>query len=214
MSNSEKIAQHLLDIRAVKLAPKDPFTWASGMRSPIYCDNRVTLSYPAIRNDLKLAFAGLARKYDDIDCIAGVATAGIAHGALLADALDLPYIYVRSSAKSHGRQNQIEGELKEGARLLVVEDLLSTGGSALKAVEALRATGAEVAAVFAVFTYGFDQAKTNFDEHNCTFETLTDYPTLLRQAKTMKYITEAEADTLSKWQADPKAWYAEHFTND
>ena len=141
MQNDALIAQKLLQINAIKLSPQTPFTWASGIKSPIYCDNRVTLSYPEVRNLIRQSFTQLAKRYPEVDYIAGVATAGIAHGALLADALNLPYIYVRSKAKEHGRQNLIEGELRAGAKLLVVEDLISTGGSSIKAVEALRVAG-------------------------------------------------------------------------
>jgi len=141
MNFEQKIAQKLLQIKAIKLSPQNPFTWASGLRSPIYCDNRVTLSYPAVRQEIKLGLAEVAAQFDDYDAIAGVATAGIAHGALLADYLGLPFSYVRASAKSHGRQNQIEGEIAEGARLLVIEDLISTGGSSIEAVKVLQAAG-------------------------------------------------------------------------
>ena len=207
MSNAASIARHLLNIKAVKLRPEDPFTWASGMRSPIYCDNRITLSYPAIRNDIKNAFVDLAKTYEGINMIAGVATAGIAHGALLADALDLPYIYVRSSNKSHGRQNQIEGELFKDANILVIEDLISTGGSSIQAVNVLRDAGANVAAVLAIFNYGFQKATDNFKNADCPFQTISSYPILLEEAKAMDYISDAHLETLKSWNASPETWF-------
>jgi orotate phosphoribosyltransferase len=207
MSNAASIARHLLNIKAVKLRPDDPFTWASGMRSPIYCDNRITLSYPAIRKDIQKAFVDLAKSFEGITMIAGVATAGIAHGALLADALDLPYIYVRSSNKSHGRQNQIEGELFPDANILVIEDLISTGGSAIQAVEVLRAAGAQVAGVLAIFNYGFQKAIDNFQRANCTLQTISSYPILLEEAKAMDYISADHLETLKAWSASPETWF-------
>ena len=157
MNVEKQVAQNLLQIKAIKLSPQNPFTWASGMRSPIYCDNRITLSYPEARNLIKMSFAKLASSFAGIDMIAGVATAGIAHGALLADQLNLPFCYVRSSPKEHGRQNQIEGEIHQEASILVVEDLISTGSSSLDVVHLLREKGYQVAGVIAIFDYGFEK---------------------------------------------------------
>lgn len=211
MNNAATIARHLLNINAVKLQADNPFTWASGMRSPIYCDNRITLSYPKIRTEIRNAFVELAKNYKDIDMIAGVATAGVAHGALLADALELPYIYVRSANKSHGRQNQIEGELFPNANILVVEDLISTGGSSIQAVNVLRDAGANVAAVFAIFNYGFEKAINNFKEAKCDFQTLSDYSALLEEAKNMEYIDQKGLETLKAWNINPQDWYSSNF---
>lgn len=213
MSVADQVARHLLDIKAVKLRPNDPYTWASGMRSPIYCDNRMTLSYPAVRTVIRDAFVDLASQFGDIDMIAGVATAGVAHGALLADAMGLPYIYVRSKPKGHGRQNLIEGEVRPGSKVLVVEDLISTGGSSILAVEALRAAGMSVVAVVAIFNYGFDKAANNFKSAGCDWATLSDYESLLSVASEMDYITKEEEATLKVWNSDPENWYSKHITN-
>ena len=206
MNYKIEVARKLLEIEAVKLRPEDPFTWASGMRSPIYCDNRLSLSYPEVRNLIKQGLSDLAQS-EVYDVIGGVATAGIPHGMLLADAEKAPYVYVRSSAKSHGRQNQIEGKMTPGARVLLVEDLISTGGSSLKAVDAIRNEGGKVDTVLAIFTYGFQKATDNATNNNCSFKTITDYPTLIQVARDMNYITEAESDTLSLWNQDPASWY-------
>jgi orotate phosphoribosyltransferase len=208
---AQKIAAHLLDIKAVKLSPQDPFTWASGMRSPIYCDNRVTLSYPLVRDDIKHAFASMVHSLGKVDMIAGVATAGIAHGALLADACKLPFCYVRSAPKSHGRQNQIEGEIPTGSHILVVEDLISTGGSSIEVVEILRAQGHYVVGVSAIFDYGFKKAADNFAHIDCKYFTLSHYEALIAQAVAQNYITPAELDILKSWNADPQNWYSSHF---
>lgn len=213
MSVADQVARHLLDIKAVKLRPSDPYTWASGMRSPIYCDNRMTLSYPAVRTVIRDAFVDLASQFGDVDMIAGVATAGVAHGALLADAMGLPYIYVRSKPKGHGRQNLIEGEVRPGSKVLVVEDLISTGGSSILAVEALRAAGMSVAAVVAIFNYGFDKAANNFKNAACDWATLSDYESLLSVASEMDYITKEEEAALKVWNSDPENWYSKHVTN-
>lgn len=207
MSIAEKVAQHLLKIKAVKLQPNDPFTWASGMRSPIYCDNRIALSYPEVRNDIRMGFVEMAAQIAAIDVVAGVATAGIAHGALLADALELPYIYVRSKPKTHGRQNLIEGEVRPGANVLVVEDLISTGGSSIAAVEALRAAEMQVQSVFAIFDYGFAKAKDNFDQAHCSYATLSNYPALLKAAVEMEYISAKDKEVLQAWNSNPDSWY-------
>lgn len=203
-----EIARNLLEIKAVKLSPTEPFTWASGLLSPIYCDNRVALSYPSVRRLIKNALAEKSRSFGDFEVVAGVATAGIPHGALLADALDKPFVYVRSSAKDHGRQNLIEGELKPGARVLVVEDLISTGGSCLQAVDALRECGAEVVGVLAIFQYGFSRATANFAAKNVVFQTLTHYDALVQEAARIRYVSESDLITLKKWRENPDAWGA------
>lgn len=206
MSVSEKLASHLLEIKAIKLQPKDPFTWASGLKSPIYCDNRMSLSNPAIRTFVKKELANLAETFGDFDGVAGVATAGIAHGAYVADELEKPFIYIRSKAKGHGRQNLIEGDITQAKKYIVVEDLISTGGSSIQAVEALRAAGGEVVGVIAIFNYGFDRATNNFKEANCAFKTLSEYKVLLQQAVKDKYITEEDKVVLDSWNSDPQAW--------
>jgi len=211
--NFEKlIAQKLLQIKAIKLSPQNPFTWASGIKSPIYCDNRVTLSYPDIRSEIKKGFAELAEQFGDFDAVSGVATAGIAHGALLAEHLGLPFSYVRSSAKAHGRQNQIEGEIAQGAKILVVEDLISTGGSSIDAVKVLQDAGYEVVAVVAIFTYQFQKAKDNFASINCKFGTISNYSAMLKEAKELDYISEKEESILQKWSSDPSGWYNANFS--
>jgi len=209
---SAELAQKLLQIKAIKLSPSDPFTWASGIKSPIYCDNRVTLSYPEIRTFVKESLSKLSEELDDYDTVAGVATAGIAHGALIADHLDKPFIYVRSKAKGHGRQNLIEGDYSNVKKALVVEDLISTGGSSIQAVEALRAEGIEVVGVIALFSYEFDKARKNFEEANCPFVTVSGYSAMLQQAKETEYITEDEYATLQDWSKDPAGWYDKHFS--
>lgn len=211
MDYSAEVAKKLLQINAIKLSPAKPFRWASGMRSPIYCDNRISLSYPEARNMVKAGLLELSNNFNDFDVLAGVATAGIPHGALLADALEKPYIYVRAKAKSHGRQNQIEGRLQEGQKVLLVEDLISTGGSSIAAVNAVRDAGGLVQGVMAIFSYGFDKAKKNFDAADCKFDTITDYDTLLTQASKDNYITDEELSILKKWRVNPESWYTENF---
>lgn len=203
-----EVAHNLLEIRAVKLQPNDPFTWASGMLSPIYCDNRVALSYPAVRTLIKNCLAKRSQDFGAFDVVAGVATAGIPHGVLLADVLEKPFIYVRSSAKDHGRRNQIEGELHQGQRVLVVEDLISTGGSCLLAVDSLREAGAEVVGVLAIFQYGFAKAHTAFAEKMIDFQTLTNYDALIQEAVRTGYVNESDLNTLKKWRENPDAWGA------
>ena len=198
-------ARSLLQIKAIKLSPQNPFTWASGLKSPIYCDNRIILSYPEIRKQVIRGLAQIASRYK-FDKIAGVATAGIAHGALLAAELDSPFVYVRSKAKGHGRQNTIEGEITGDERVLVVEDLISTGGSSLKAVEALRNEGCKVAAVLAIFSYGFSYAKQAFETANCKYETLTDYSTLIDEALLIDFINELDLSMLLRWRQNPQEW--------
>jgi len=199
LNRAATVAQKLLQIKAIKLSPQSPFTWASGIQSPIYCDNRIILSYPEVRNYIKQALASCAQEFDNFDKVAGVATAGIAHGALLADALNLPFVYVRSKAKGHGRKNLIEGELKGTERVLVVEDLISTGGSALKAVEAVKETGASVVGVLAIFSYGFTKAQLAFDAADCPFKTLSNYSVLINEALKTNYVQENDVQLLTDW---------------
>ena len=206
MDLSKEIAKSLLQINAVKLSPQNPFTWASGIKSPIYCDNRITLSFPTVRNLIINGFVEKSKAFEPFDIVAGVATAGIPHGALLADRLEKPFIYVREKAKSHGRQNQIEGLITEGAKVLVIEDLISTGGSSLKAVETLREAGCVVVGILAIFTYGFEKASTVFKEANCPFDTLSDYDTLIAQAIDNQYVMPEELATLSAWRLSPETW--------
>lgn len=202
-----KIAEFLLQIKAVKLQPKAPFTWASGWKSPIYCDNRKTLSYPTIRTHIRQAYAAaILAHFGKPDAIAGVATGGIAQGALVAQELGVPFIYVRSSAKGHGLGNQVEGYYEAGQKIVVIEDLISTGGSSLKAVEALREAGCEVKGLVAIFTYGFDLALRNFDAADCPFITLTDYDHLIDQALKSEYITENDVASLREWKSNPENW--------
>ncbi len=208
MNIAAKTARHLLEIKAVKLSPNEPFTWASGMLSPIYCDNRIALSHPAVRTFLKQCLAEQSASFGKFDVVAGVATAGIPHGTLLADALGKPFIYIRSSAKDHGRRNLIEGELQPGQRVLVVEDLISTGGSCLTAAEAVRAAGAEVVGVLAIFQYGFPKATRAFAEKNIYFQTLTNYDVLVEEAARIGYVSEQDLNTLRKWRENPEAWGA------
>jgi orotate phosphoribosyltransferase len=206
MKIATEVAKRLMQIKAIKLSPQSPFTWASGLRSPIYCDNRLALSHPDVRTFLIDSFAEKAAQFGHLDAIAGVATAGIPHGALLADRLELPFIYVRSSPKGHGRQNRIEGEVATGSRLLVIEDLISTGGSCLSAVEALRAADYKISGVLAIFSYGFSEAEERFAAADCRFDTLSSYAVLLEEAKEQNYIKEEDLLTLQAWQNNPKAW--------
>ncbi len=201
------IAKKLLQINAIKLSPAKPFTWASSWKSPIYCDNRKILSYPKTREIVKRAFADMVKnEFGTPDVIAGVATGAIAHGVLVADLLDIPFVYVRASSKRHGLTNMIEGVLKPGQTVVVIEDLVSTGGSSLKAVEALRDAGSNVLGMLAIFSYGFDVAKNNFQNANCTLKILTDYHTLIDIAADTNYIEPEEIQTLEKWRQDPGNW--------
>ncbi len=198
------IAKHLLDIQAVFLRPNQPFTWASGIQSPIYCDNRLTLSYPNVRSDIEKGLASLIKeRYPEAECLMGTATAGIAHAALTAELLGLPMGYVRGGAKKHGRNNQIEGIIKPGMKVVVVEDLISTGGSSIECVEALRQAGCEVIGLVAIFTYGLLDATRNFKEVNCDYITLTDYETLIQVALENQYIHENDLNKLKAWKKDP-----------
>lgn len=206
MDLAAEVAHRLLQINAIKLSPQKPFTWASGIQSPIYCDNRTALSFPEVRRFIIKGFAQASAIFQPFNVVAGVATAGIPHGALLAEELGLPFVYVRSKAKSHGRQNQIEGVLPEGARVLVIEDLISTGGSALKAVEALREANADVVGVMAIFSYGFDKARTAFEAAGTSFATLSTYDALLKAAAEAEYIAPEEMETLEAWRKSPETW--------
>lgn len=202
-----KVAEFLLQIKAVKLQPENPFTWASGIKSPIYCDNRKTLSYPQIRTFIRQTFVDTINKnFAKPDVIAGVATGGIAIGALVAQEMGLPFVYVRSEAKKHGLTNMIEGDVESGHNVVVVEDLISTGGSSLKAVEALREKGCTVKGMVAIFTYGFDEAEQNFKKAKCNLKTLTDYNTLINTALTKEYISEKDLESLKQWRTNPSAW--------
>ncbi|HLU87217.1 MAG TPA: orotate phosphoribosyltransferase [Taishania sp.] len=202
-----KVAEFLLQIKAVKLQPKNPFTWASGWKSPIYCDNRVTLSYPNIRTFIRQNYSEvILEKYGKPDVIAGVATGGIAQGALVAEELGLPFIYVRSSPKGHGMGNQIEGHFEEGQKVIVIEDLISTGGSSLKAVEALREAKLDVKGLVAIFTYGFEVADKNFKDAKCPYTTLTNYDILIEKALDDTYITKEDVESLKDWKINPSEW--------
>ncbi len=204
---AQKTAELLLQINAIKLQPQKPFTWASGWKSPIYCDNRITLSYPEIRNFLREHLANqIEQLYGSPDAIAGVATGAIGIGALVADYLNLPFCYVRPEAKQHGRQNKIEGYIEANQNVVVVEDLISTGKSSLLAVEALREANVNVKGMVAIFTYGFDIAEENFKNADVELHTLSDYRNLLKQAENSQYISAAEVSLLSKWREDPSNW--------
>ena len=203
------VAEKLLSISAVKVQPSNPFTWASGWKSPIYCDNRKTLSYPELRTFIKLELARLIKeKYDNADVIAGVATGAIAQGAMIADELGLPFIYIRSSPKGHGLENLIEGDLKPGQKVVVIEDLISTGGSSLKAVEAVRKAGCEVLGMMAIFTYGFPVAAEQFNSANVELTTLSNYEAVLEHLLKTNFIGKEEMATLQEWRRDPANWNA------
>ena len=204
---ASKTAELLLQINAIKLNPGNPFTWASGWKSPIYCDNRITLSFPPIRNYLKDEFAkNIEKQFGKPDVIAGVATGAIGIGLLVAEALALPFVYVRPEPKKHGRLNQIEGFLQKGQNVVVIEDLISTGNSSLMAVEALKAAGANVKGMAAIFSYGFQVAEENFKNANVDLYTLSNYENLLPLAVNKKYITEEEEKTLQEWRTSPSTW--------
>ena len=208
MENLERlIAKKLLKISAVKLQPANAFTWASGWKSPIYCDNRKTLSFPAIRNLIKVELSRIVlENFEEADAIAGVATGAIAQGAMVAEELGLPFVYVRSAPKDHGLENLIEGNLRPGQRVVVIEDLISTGGSSLKAVEAIRKNGCEVIGMAAIFTYGFPIAVEKFKEANVKLITLSNYNAVLTEALSTHYITDADMATLQEWRKDPSSW--------
>ncbi|WP_295664609.1 orotate phosphoribosyltransferase [uncultured Mucilaginibacter sp.] len=203
----QQVAEFLLQIKAIKLQPTNPFTWASGWKSPIYCDNRATLSHPTIRTYIRQNITKLiTEEFGNVECVAGVATAGIPQGVLVAQELGLPFVYVRAKAKEHGTGSLIEGEIFEGQRVVVVEDLVSTGKSSLQAVDALRAAGYNVAGLVAIFTYGFDAAAENFKKANCRFATLSNYKALINYAEEHQYITKADVELLQKWREAPAEW--------
>ncbi|MCE2617267.1 MAG: orotate phosphoribosyltransferase [Phocaeicola sp.] len=211
MKTLEKLfAEKLLRIKAIKLQPANPFTWASGWKSPFYCDNRKTLSYPSLRNFVKIEISRIIQeRFGQVDAIAGVATGAIPQGALVADELNLPFVYVRSHPKDHGLENLIEGELRPGMRVVVVEDLVSTGGSSLKAVEAIRNNGCEVIGMVASFTYGFQVSVDAFKAAKVTLVTLTNYEAVLEEALKTEYISEEDVTVLNTWRKDPAHWDVE-----
>ncbi len=203
-------AKFLLQIKAVKLNDESPFTWASGRKSPIYCDNRITLSYPEIRTFIRQRFVDtILEQFGDVDVIAGVATGGIAQGALVAQELGKPFVYVRSEEKKHGLTNQIEGEIKSGQSVVVIEDLVSTGKSSLIAVNALREKGCNVKGMVAIFTYNLDVAKKNFEDADVVLRTLTNYDRLIEVAKEEEYIKDSAMESLAKWRENPEKWSEE-----
>ena len=207
VESRRKVAEFLLRIKAIQLSPNEPFTWASGRKSPIYCDNRKVLSHPAVRTFVRqLTVEAIEKEYGKVDAIAGVATGGIALGALVAQELGLPFIYVRSKAKAHGLGNAIEGDLSVLSNVVVIEDLISTGQSSLQAVDALREAGVEVNGLIAIFTYGLPVAQAAFEASPCKWLTLTDYPTMLDQALVEGYLNDDQRSLLDAWNSDPVAW--------
>jgi len=207
---ARKTAEYLLQIKAIKLQPAKPFTWASGWKSPIYCDNRMTLSFPEVRSFIADSFASRVREfYPDAEVVAGVATGAIAHGALVADRLNLPFIYVRSGAKDHGLGNQIEGHYVKKQKVVVIEDLISTGGSSLGAVKALREAECDVLGMIAIFTYGFSKSADAFRDEGCRLDTLSNYGVLVDMAAASGYISPADVETLKEWRKDPSSWGTE-----
>jgi len=204
---ASRVAELLLEAKAIKLSPDKPFQWSSGWLSPIYCDNRVALSFPDTRTFIKKALADLIKTdYPDVDAVVGVATGGIAQGALVADVLELPFAYVRPEPKKHGMGNQIEGRLEKGQSVIIVEDLISTGGSSLKVVDALRNAGIEVAGMVAIFTYGFKVAENNFEEKDVKLSVLSHYDALISTAVEHKYVTPEQVESLSEWRVQPDQW--------
>lgn len=205
--SAKQIAGSLLQIKAIKLNPTNHFTWASGWYSPIYCDNRKILSYPAVRKQVYEAFADLiAEKYPEAEVLAGVATGAITHGVLVAEKMGKPFIYVRSAPKSHGLTNQVEGEVKPGSKVVVIEDLVSTGGSSLSAVDALKKAGCDVLGMVAIFTYGFPTAEQNFANAGVKLDTLSNYNTMIEMAIEQGYVHPDELETLKEWRRDPASW--------
>ena len=203
----EETAKILLDINAIKLNPNEPFTWASGWKSPIYCDNRIILSNPEIRNTIKMYLAQvMGKNFEKPDAIAGVATGAIGIGMLVAEHLGLPFIYVRPEAKKHGRKNQIEGEIEKGKKVMVIEDLISTGKSSIGAIRALKSYGLNVVGMIAIFTYEFNISENNFNKEKINVKTLSNYSTLLRIAQKTQYISEIECKMLEKWNGNPSSW--------
>lgn len=202
----KEIAEILLTLKAIKLNVEQPFTWASGIQSPIYCDNRMTLSHPKERNIISNALVDLCGEFSDFDVIAGVATAGIPYASILAHQLSKPLIYVRSAAKGHGRQNLIEGDFKPGQRVLLIEDLISTGGSSIKAAQNIQAQGLEVVGIAAVFSYELEAGKENFKEANIVYKTLSNYPIMLEKALELNYISDKDLASLNEWNKSPQNW--------
>ncbi|MFL2582145.1 MAG: orotate phosphoribosyltransferase [Flavobacteriales bacterium] len=207
LETAAKVAEYLLQAKAIKLQPKEPFTWSSGWKSPIYCDNRITLSFPPIRTYIRQELAkAILEKFGTPDVIVGVATGAIAQGALVAEELGVPFAYVRASAKNHGLGNLIEGKVESGQRVVVIEDLISTAGSSLKAVEALKEVGATVLGMAAIFTYNFQISFNKLKEANCELITLSDYDALVQQALDSSYITESDVTLIKDWRLDPSNW--------
>ncbi|MBC1550304.1 orotate phosphoribosyltransferase [Listeria sp. FSL L7-1434] len=207
MSIEKQVAEQLLAIKAVFLKPNEPFTWASGIKSPIYCDNRLTLGFPKVRQFIAQSLAEkIQQTFGKVDVVAGTATAGIPHAAWVSDLLDLPMVYVRSKAKEHGKGNQIEGPIAKGQKVVVIEDLISTGGSSLKAVEALEEAGAEVVGIAAIFTYGLDKGKKLLEEADTKLVTLTNYDELIEVALNENYVTAEDMATLKEWKKNPENW--------
>lgn len=207
MNIEEKIAKHLLTVKAVTLSPDEPYTWASGIKSPIYCDNRITMSYPNVRKDIAHALVEVIRReYPDVEVIAGTATAGIPQACWVADLMDLPMVYIRSKAKDHGKENQIEGRIEPGQKMVIIEDLISTGGSVLDACDAAHREGAQVLGVAAIFTYQLPKGLNNFKEKGISLHTLTNYTRLIEVAIESGYIKQEDLITLSAWKDNPSEW--------
>lgn len=206
-STARVVASKLLEIGAIKLNHKNPFTWSSGWKSPVYCDNRLALSYPTIRTFIKERLAqAIKENFPHVECIAGVATAGIPQGALVAEALNLPFVYVRPKPKEHGMGNLIEGKVEKNQKIVLVEDLISTGGSSLKAAQAIREAGCTVVGMVAIFTYGFEQSETNFENENVALVCLSDFNHLLHEALDKKYLDENQLVYVKSWRLDPANW--------
>lgn len=202
-----KVAEFLLQIKAIKLQPNDPFTWASGIKSPIYCDNRISLSYPSVRTYLRQAYCdAIIENFGKPDAIAGVATGGIAQGALIAQEMGLPFIYIRSEAKAHGMGNQIEGYYEKGQKIVVIEDLISTGKSSIQAIQAMKEAELNILGLVAIFTYGFKESVDNFAKIDCPFVTLSNYDHLIEEAKKQNYIEAGDVQQLLEWKASPRTW--------
>lgn len=206
-TTSAQLSEYLLQIKAIQLNVQNPFTWASGWKSPVYCDNRILLSFPEVRNFVKAELVKIVQeKFPEANCVAGVATAGIPHGAMIADALGLPMVYVRDKPKGHGMQNTIEGRLPENAKVVVIEDVISTGKSSLKAVDDLRAAGAEILGMAAIYTYEFEIAKERFESYQIPLYTITSYSALIPVAVDQGYVSSEYNNTLAEWRKDPASW--------